>query len=261
MATIKVPQQATYGRPAGTQEDPGGMGGANKARDEWWAGQQNNNRDQRSLEEALPYASGEAARDRGPQAIENQGLSNNEASGAGGHQAGAIGLANTLARGQQPSQAAMQLQAGLNQSSDMQTSMGRSARGGAALAVGEQNAQNNIGGLQQNAWKQGGLLRSQDMAAGRGMLGTALGQQQAQDQQRIGQANQLNSTQNDAYRRGMGNVGVARGDVANQQAGQDQAWYSGGMQPIEAQSEADQQRQRWLADAQKQKIAANEEDT
>lgn len=262
---MPVPLQATYGRPAGTQEDPGGIGGSIKARDEWWQGQKRNDADQAGIAGGAGYAQGQAnlGQERGATAHEDQGLSNNEASGAGGHQQGAIGLAGTLARGSQPSQAALQLQDGLRMASSQQKAMAGSARGGAALATAGANAQANISNLQQNAWTQGGLLRSRDMAAGRGMLGTGLGQQQAQDQARIGQANQMgqyNAEANDKYSLGMGNAAVGLGDVANQQQQQDFQWYQGGMQSVDAQSEADQQRQRWLADAERQKIAANNED-
>lgn len=256
---------ATYGRPAGTPDDPGGMGGANKARDEWWNREHNNDAQQEQVTGAASYANQQAAlgQDRGPQAVEDAGLAQNEASGANGHQQGAIGLAGTLARGQQPSQAAYQLQSGLNQASAQQASMGRSGRGMAALATGGINAQANTAALQQNAFTQGGLLRSRDMAAGRGMLGTGLGQQQAQDQQRLGQANQLgqfNAQQNDAYSLGMGQAGVGLGGVANSQQQTDLLWHQGGMQPVEAQSEADQQQKKWLADAEAQRIAARKED-
>lgn len=260
-----VPLQATYGRPAGTQEDPGGWGGANKARDEWWQGQGNNDRDQANVGQGAYDANTQAqnAHTRGPQAVENQQLANNEASGAGGHQQGAIGMANTLARGTQPSQAAYQLQHGLNQASDQQTAMGRSARGGAAIATAGANAQANQAALQQNAYTQAGILKAQDMSMGRGMLGSQLQQQRDQAGQRLGQANLLgqnNSDRNDKFAIGMGQAAAGLGDVANQQQQQDLQWYQGGMQSVEAQSEADQQRQRWLADEQNRKVAAAIED-
>jgi hypothetical protein len=260
-----MPVAANYGRPAGTIDDPGGMGGANKARDEWWNRKADNDAQQGMVNGAAGYANQQAGlgQDRGPMAIEDQALSNQEASGAGGHQQGAIGLAGTLARGQQPSQAAMQLQAGLNQSSAMQQSMAAGARGGAALATAGANMGANTAALQQNAWTQGGLLRSRDMAAGRGMLGTGLGQQQAQDQQRLGQANQLgqfNADLNDKYSLGMGQAGVGLGGAANAQQQTDLAWHQGGMTPVEAQSEAQQQQQRWEGDAERQRVAARKED-
>jgi hypothetical protein len=157
----------------------------------------------------------------------------------------------------------MQLQSGLNQASAQQQAMGRSARGGAALATAGSNMQANTANLQQNAYSQGGLLRSKDMALGRGMLGTGLGQQQAQDQQRLGMANQLNqfnADANDRFSLGMGQAGVGLGGAANAQNQTDLAWHQGGMQSVEAQSEAEQQRQRWLSNSRSQAVAANIED-
>jgi hypothetical protein len=72
---------------------------------------------------------------RGPQAREDTYLSNQEASGAGGNQGGAVQLANEMAQGAGPSAAAYQLQAGLNQAQDQQAAIGRSARGQAAMAT------------------------------------------------------------------------------------------------------------------------------
>jgi hypothetical protein len=257
--------QATYGRPAGTPEDPGGFGGANKARDEWWKRRDDNDAQQGLVNNGMNYADSHAAlgQSRGATAFEDQGLSDNEASGAGGHQQGAIGLAGTLARGQVPSQAAMQLQAGLNQGMSQQQSMAASARGGAALAVARPNADANIAAMQQSAFTQGGLLRSRDMAAGRGMLGTGLGQMQEQDQRRLGMANQLgqyNAEANDRFSLGMGAAANNLGGTAIGQDKNDLLWYQGGMTSVDAQSEADQQRKRWEADAEAQRIAARKED-
>src|SRR5258708_33156832 len=114
--------------------------------------------------------------------------------------------------------------------------------------------------MQQNAYQQGGMLRSRDMAMGRGILGSALGEKRQQDQARIGQANELgqaNQDMNDKYSLGMGAAGVALGSVGNQQNQQNLNWYQGGMRPIDAQSEAYQQQQRWASDAKKQADSAN----
>ncbi len=251
---MAIPVAATYGR---TKD------GASDARDQWWDRENDNNEQQAIVGGAANYANGQT-QERDAQALENQGLSNQEASGANGHQQGAIGLAGTLARGQQPSQAAMQLQRGLQSASAQQQSLGRSARGGAALATAGANQQANTANLQQNAFTQGGMLRARDMAAGRGMLGTALAQQQEQDQNRLGQANQMgqfNADENDRYRLGMGQAAVGLGNVGNAQNQQDLAWHQGGMTSIEAQSEADQQYRQWLADAEKQRLAAEAEDS
>ncbi len=251
---MAVPLAAQYGRTAG---------GAVAAGQEWWNRKADNDEQQAIVSGATNYANGQTG-ERDAQALEDQGLSNQEASGANGHQQGAIGLAGTLARGQQPSQAAMQLQRGLQSASAQQQSLGRSARGGAALATAGANQQANTANLQQNAFTQGGMLRARDMATGRGMLGTALAQQQEQDQNRLGQANQLgqfNADENDRYRLGMGQAAVGLGGVGNSQDQTDLAWHQGGMTSIDAQSEADQQRQKWIADAEKQRRAAALEDS
>lgn len=256
---------ANYGRPDGTREDPGGMGGANKARDQWWAGQGKNDQQQNWTQAGGNFASEQAAlgQNRGATAQQDATLAANANSGAGGHQQGAIGYADQLARGNTPSAAAYQLQSGLNQATDQQASMAAGARGGAALATAGANQQANTAALQQNAFTQGGLLRSRDMASGRGLLGSALAQQRDNAGQLMGQANQLNqfiAKRNDDFSLQMGQAGVAFGDVANQQGAQDLAWYQGGMRPINAQSEAEQQGQEWDADAEKQRIAAAQED-
>lgn len=256
---------ANYGRPAGTREDPGGFGGANKARDEWWEGQNRNNDDQGSIFRGGEYAANRAAGAQmaGPAVTENNALANNEASGAGGHQAGAISLADQLARGQVPSQAAMQLQSGLNQASAQQQSMAAGARGGAAMATAGANAQANQAAMQQNAWTQGGMLRARDMAQGRGLLGTALGEQRDQGMARLeegNRVNQYNSSFADKSALNWGNAAVGFDAIGTDMRNQDQAWYQGGMEPIDAQSEATQQGQEWLADEEKSKNAADEED-
>lgn len=260
-----MPVNATYNRSAGTREDPGGQGGAIKVQKDWWDQKDADAPQQGMVNGAANWANGQAAlgQSRGPTAVEDETLARNEANGAGGHQQGAIGLAATLARGSQPSVAAQQLQSGLNQASAQQASMGRSARGGAAMAVAGANQQANTANLQQNAWTQGGILRARDMAAGRQMLGTGLGQMQEQDQKRIGQANQMtqfNAEQNDKYSLGMGAAAVGLGNTANGAEQNDLLWHQGGMTSVEAQSEAEQQNRHWLADAESQRVAANEED-
>ncbi len=256
---------ASFGRPEGTKEDPAGFGGANKARDQWWQGQGNNDQQQTWTQAGGNFAQeqGQLGQDRGAVAQQDRGLADNAYSGAGGHQQGATSLADQMARGSAPSAAAYQLQAGLNSATDQQSSMARSARGGAALATAGANQQANTAALQQNAFTQGGLLRSRDMATGRGLLGSQLAQQRDQAGQLMGQGNQLNqfnAKRNDDFSLQMGNAGVAFGDIANQQQAQDLQWYQGGMRPVNAQSEAEQQGQEWKADAEKQRIAALQED-
>lgn len=248
---ITIPGAAKYGRAANGAED---------ARDAFWNQQTANDGQQTAVAKGMGIANGQAVAGTPTQVTQDKGLANNAASGAGGNQREAVNIAGQLAGGNQPSQAAYQLQAGLNQGLAQQTSMGRSARGGGALATAQTDAANNSSAMQQNAWTAGGMLRSQDMAAGRGMLGSALGQQRDQDNQQLGEANsinQANSANQDQYRLGMGQAGVALGQAGNAQAQQDQGLNAAGMAPVNAQDEANQQYQKWIADANKQAAAAN----
>lgn len=230
---------ALYGR------DPDGSG---KARDAWWGRMGANNPQQSQVTGGMGYANGQAQAERGPQATEDPRLAGNEASGANGHQAGAIGLAGSLASGMQPSQGAYQLQNGLNQASDFQTAMGHSQRGAAAMATAGSNAQANTANLQQNAYLQAGALKANDMTAGRGLYGSLVGTQREQDTARIGQANELgqfNAQANDQYRLGMGNAALGFGQAANGQSGMDLSNYQQGMNPVNAQTQANQQKHSW----------------
>jgi hypothetical protein len=220
----------------------------------------NNGAEQGAVQKGMNYANGQAANGAPMRVTQDPGLANNAASGAGGNQAQVVTDADQLARGNTPSAAAYQLQAGLNQGLAQQRSMGVSARGGAALATAGADTGANTAALQQNAWTQGGMLRSQDMAAGRGMLGSALGQQQDQNNQQISEAdsiNQANASNRDTSALGFAGAGVGLGQVGNAQQQQNQGIYASGMNPVGAQDEANQQYQLWLADAQKQKVAAN----
>ncbi len=250
---INTADAAQYGR---------NPNGANAARNEWWDQMGNNDADQSAVSGAMGYANGQAGKNY-QGANENVGLANNEASGANGHQAGAIGLAGTLARGQAPSAGAYQLQAGLNQGVAQQKSIAQSARGGAAMSVAGANAQANTAALQGNAYTQGGMLRTKDMAAGRGMLTSLTNEQRGQSNQRVGQANEFNQGQQnlaDKNALGMGQAAVGFGNVANAQNGQDLQAYNSGMGVVDAQSEAEQQKRLWLANARKQAVSANTQD-
>lgn len=245
--------QAQYGR------DPNG---ALKAKGQWMGQMGANDAAQGQAQKGMGWASAQSngAQSRGPTAQENVGQANNEASGANGNQAGAVYLARNLATGNGPSQGAYQLQNSLNQAQDQQAAIARSGRGGASLSTAGDNAQANTAAIQQNGYTQGGILKAQDMAAGRGMYGTLLGQQRDQDNARIGQGNQLsqyNTNANDQYGLGMGNAALGFGGVGNQQDQQDFQNYQQGMNPINAQTEADQQYQAWLANNQKTAVNNN----
>ena len=257
MSTIvlNTPAQAQYGR---------SPTGASDARDDWWNHAGDNNADQAAVQGGMGYANLQASGQGGTApAVENQGLVNNVAGGANGNQAGAVTLAQRLATGNGPSEAAYQLQHGLDQGVAQQRSMASSGRGFGALATGQAAGRENTANLQQNAFTQGGLLRSQDMTTGRGLLGTALSTQRDQDNAAIGQANdmsQFNATQADKNTLGMGQAGVALGDAGNAQNAQDLGYYNQGMNPVDAQSEADQAKQLWASQNQKQKAANNSQE-
>lgn len=251
---ITVAPNAVYGRQAG---------GAEKSRDEFWKQETANDGQQAAVQQGMVTADQQANHGVPMQVTQDPGLAAKAANGAGGNQNEAVSLAGKLAAGNSPSQGAYQLQNGLNQGLAQQMSMGASARGGAALATAGADAGANSAAMQQNAWTAGGMLRSQDMAQGRGMLGSALGQQRDQDNGMIAESNsvnQANATNKDQYQLGMGQAGVALGQVGNAQAGQDFGVHQAGMAPIDAQDTANQQYKRWQADAQNQKVAANTKD-
>lgn len=145
---------------------------------------------------------------RGAQAYEDTGLSLNEEM-ARGDQAGAVTLSREAAMGLAPSQAAYQLQAGLDQASNQQLSQAASARGLGAMAVAGGNAAGAIGNLQQNAFTEAGRLRAQEMAEARGMYGSLSGQMRGADQQRLNMGNQMgqyNAGLNEQYGQRMGQL-------------------------------------------------------
>lgn len=155
------------------------------------------------------YASA-MARDGGPQAWENQDLSNNEATSRGYHQEGALNLALQGALGNQPSEAAYQLQSGLDKSLAQQTAMAGGARGAGALS----NAYGNMGAsqanLQNQAFTEAGRLRAQEIADYSKMYGGLAGQQREQDLGRLNMGNQMSqfNAQNTTQRQ-LGFLGAA----------------------------------------------------
>jgi hypothetical protein len=257
--TNDVPPAAKYNRNGGG----GGYAGADAAWSEWTNRGQNNpyqSQGRAAATGAAGYAASEAGRQRGPQAVENAELANREASGAGGHQQGATDLAYGMSLGNMPSAAAYQLQAGLDMGMAGQQASARSARGGAAMATAEQDSGANQAAMQQNAFTQGGMLRAQEMAYGRGLYGSMLGTQREQDQQRLGMGNDMaryNAEQNDRYSLGMGQAAVGLQGAAAGYGDLDLADYGQGMNSINAQSEAEQAYRSWLSNAEKQKVNHN----
>jgi len=163
------------------------------------------------------WASG-MAKQWGPQAMENQDLSNLEATSRGYHQEGALNLALKGALGQQPSEAAYQLQSGLDKSLAQQQAVQGSARGAAGIALAGGNAGANMANLQQNAFTEAGRLRAQEIAGYSNMYGNLAGQQRGQDQQRLNMGNQMSqfNAQNTTQRQ----LGFLQGANQSRQTGQ-----------------------------------------
>ncbi len=217
---------------------------------------------QKTIAGAATSAAGMAANGR-PGAVMDPQAANNQASGANGNQAGAIELARRQAMGQVPSQGILQLQQGLNQASAQQSSMAAGARGSAALATAGANAAANRSNLQQNAFGGAGMLRSQDMAAGRGMYADLTGQARGQSAEALGISNQFgmeNLKANDGFMLDMGNAGVGFGGVANAEHARDLNNLNSGVDIQYADDDASQDAQIWRANNRKQAVADNIED-
>lgn len=160
-------------------------------------------------------------RDNGPQAFENQQLSNNEATSRGYHQEGALNLALQGALGNQPSAAAYQMQAGLDRAVANQSAMAGGARGAAGLALAQGNAAANVANLQNQAFNEAGQLRANEVAGYTGMYGQLAGQQREQDQNRLGMGNQM--SQFNAGNTTQRQLGF--GQLANESQRTGQGWY------------------------------------
>lgn len=185
------------------------------------------------------WASG-MARNQGPQAFENQQLSDNEATSRGYHQEGALNLALKGALGNQPSEAAYQLQSGLDKSIAGQNSFAGSARGAAGIANASANAGANVANLQNQAFTEAGRLRAQEIAGYTGMYGQLAGQQREQDQSRLGMGNAMSqfNAQNTTQRQ-LGFLGAANN---SRQTGQ--GWYGQMGNPYNQQLQADLETQQ-----------------
>ncbi len=258
-------QHTDYIQDVGAANYGGHPGGDIEARNAAWGQQANNDAAQAQSAGGQSYANGQmyGAQSRGPQAQEDAGLAQNEMNSRYGDQNGAIGLARSLASGQGPSEGAYQLQRGLDQGLAQQTSMGRSARGSAAMATAEGNAGANSANLQQNAFTAGGQLRAQDMAAGRGLYGSMTTQQRAQDQGRLDQGNAMsqgNAARNDQYGLGMGNLANQFGELGNAQDQTDFGYYQQGMAPVNDQFQANQMATEWAAGNRKTAVNRNDQE-
>lgn len=191
------------------------------------------------------YAFGQMQGNRGPQAWENADLANREAQTRGGDQAGALQLSREAAMGMAPSEAAYQMQQGLDRGIATQQAQMGSARGAAGVAMAGANAANNTANLQNQTFMQAGQLRAQEMAQARGAYNDMSNQVRGQDQNRLGQGNQMsqfNAGANDQYKLGMGGL-------ANQFGNQAQGWYNGAQNPYNQQGSIDNQGRAVAADS------------
>lgn len=215
----------------------GGPGGA-----EHWSKMGLDNLDNAGA--ARNWAMGQAQQDRGPQALEDQTLSNREADARYGDQNGALQLAREAAMGNAPSEAAYMMQRGLDSAVAGQQSAAGSARGAAAMAQAQSNAAANTANLQNQAFTQAGQLRANEMAQARGQYGGLAGQQREQDLQRLGMGNDMankNADRNDAYK------GMMMGG-ANAFGNQAMGWYNGAQNPYNKQAELDYYTQKMNSD-------------
>lgn len=158
---------------------------------------------------------GLAGNDPGARSQENAELSNRFNQGYGEMQ-GATQLAREAAMGLAPSEAAYQMQAGLDQATAEQAGVTGGARGAAALGMAQSNEGGNVAGMQQRAFTEAGRLRAQEMAQARGLYGSLGGAQANTAMSRLGQGNQFsqgNLQMNDQYRGQMGQLGIGLGGL------------------------------------------------
>lgn len=179
------------------------------------------------------FAQNQFQGNRGPQAMEDRELANREAASRYGDQAGSVQLAREAALGQAPSQAAYQLQSGLDRSLAQQQAIAGGARGNAGIALASANANAAGANLQNQAFNQAGQLRAQEMADARNLYGGLASNMRSQDQNRLQMGNQMsqyNAGLNDQYRLGMG-------QLANQYNQSGLGWYQASMNPYDKQGQ------------------------
>ncbi len=167
------------------------------------------------------YWQNQSSSQRGPQAYENQDLSDRESASRYGDQSGALQLQREAAMGMAPSAAAYQMQRGLDQSLGAQQAQMGSARGNAGIAMASGNAAANSANLMNQTYNQAGQLRAAEMASGRQGYGDLASQQRGQDLNRLGMGNDManrNADRNDNY-------ALGAGGLANQFGTQGLGWY------------------------------------
>lgn len=202
------------------------------------------------------WAQGEAQANRGPQAWENQELSDRESMTRGYDQAGALQLSREAAMGLAPSEAEMMMRRGLDQARSAQAGMAGGARGAAGIAMAGANANAASANLQNQYNTAAGQMRANEMATARGMYGSLSGQMRDQDLQRLNMGNQMsqyNAGLNDQYRMGMG-------QLSNQYNQSGQGWYTAAQNPYNQQGSMDVNREQIGAQSynQAQAVAAGQ---
>jgi hypothetical protein len=167
------------------------------------------------------------------QATEDATLAGREADTRNGDQSGALQLAREAALGQAPSQAAYQMQAGLDAAMAGQQSMMGSARGAAAIANAQGNAAANSANLQNQAFNSAAQLRAQEMAQARSQYGGLAGQMREQDLARLGQGDAM--AMNNAGQ--MNNYKIGFANAANGAMNAGQGWYTQAGHPNDVNSQ------------------------
>jgi hypothetical protein len=179
------------------------------------SGQNNAQQGYNQFNDRSTQAFNDAMTPRGPQAVEDAGLSQNF-NNTFTQQGNAVALAAGAANGTAPSAAQGQLQSGLNQAIAQQQSLAGSARGSAGIALAANNQGGNVANLSQNAVNQSAILRANEMAQARDLYGNLANQQTTQAGNRLNlsnQNNQFNAQLNDQYKIGMSNVSNAYGQT------------------------------------------------
>lgn len=175
------------------------------------------------------------AMSRGPTAVENQTLSNNDAMARGYDQAGSLQLLRQAAMGQMPSAAAYQMQNGLNQAVANQYATMGGARGNAGIALAQGNAGANIANLQNQTYNQASQLRAQEMANAQGLYNQGANTLRGQDQNRLQMANQMaqfNAQENDQMAQNYANNALGYANNA-------QNWYTASQNPYTQSNNSD----------------------
>jgi hypothetical protein len=244
---MRVPSAALYGR---------GAFGAEKARDETWALEKNNDKEEGFVRGTMGSLAGQAASAE-QRKLSQDSLQRDRAYDSR-NQDDANEQARRLAAGDWNSSAQQQLRSGVNQAMAQQRALAGSARGGAAIATAGANMAANNAAIGQSGAMQAGLLRSQEMATGRGLLNSGLKSSRDMGLENMDMSNrfnQNNAAMNDKFAMDLGGAGVGLGNASAGQDKSNAAYVKLGMAPIDAQSEANQARREWLVDREKARVA------